>query len=271
MLSITFTVFLLVAAIISNPFSDTRASKIDALDIPLVVRNSTGPIDLSCVYYVRSDENGLVIKWYHDTDQIYQWIPPMPPQDAGVINGYAEYPEQNLKHPNLRSVIRLKTAIVKMSGEYTCTVSTFQENDFKRSRMIVYAPETDATIHVSSFNETHLNLTCVVDGAQPRPVLKFYIEGIEVADYYDRTEETKWYRKDLPVKRMAVVRNVFEPMLLDCEISIPRTDYKRRERIVYYPVQSLSQTSTAIKCQITSLDILVIVIIPCILILLLPY
>ncbi|XP_076629423.1 uncharacterized protein LOC143345826 [Colletes latitarsis] len=271
MLSVTHTVFLMVAATISNPFPDTQASRIDDLDIPLVVRNNTGPIDLSCVYYVRSDENGLVIKWYHNMDQIYQWIPPMPPQDAGVINGFVEYPEENLKHPNLRSVIRLKTITAQMSGEYTCTISTFQETNSKRSRMIVYVPETDATIYVSSYNDTHMNLTCVANGAQPRPILKFYIEGLEVVDYYDRTEETEWYRKDQSVKRTAFIRNTFEPILLDCEISIPRTNYKRRERIVYYPVESLLQTSTATRYQIMSSNTHTVIVVLCILLLLLPY
>ncbi|XP_031845578.1 uncharacterized protein LOC116432604 [Nomia melanderi] len=239
------TIFLLAAAITSPPFPDTRASRIDVLEVPRIVRNGTGPIDLSCLYRVRSDENGLVVKWYHNMDQIYQWIPPMPPQDVGVINGLAEYPEENLRQPNSQSVIHLRMATVEMSGEYTCTISTFQGEDSKRSRMIVYAPEKDATIHVSSFNETHLNLTCVVNGAYPRPILKFYVEGAEVHSYYDRTEKTEWYRKDLSVKRVVIVRNTFEPTLLDCEVSIPRTDYKRRERIIYYPAQSLSQISSA--------------------------
>ncbi|XP_076655918.1 uncharacterized protein LOC143360703 isoform X2 [Halictus rubicundus] len=177
-------------------------------------------------------------------DQVYQWIPPMPPQDVGVINGFVEYPEDNLQHPASRSIIHLKMVTVEMGGEYTCMVSTFQEEDTMRSRMIVYAPEKDATIHVSSFNDTHLNLTCVVRGAHPRPILKFYVEGVEVHSYYDRTEKTEWYSKDQSVKRVVIIRNTFEPTLLDCEVTIPYTDYKRRERIVYYPAQSLSQTST---------------------------
>ncbi|XP_033336888.2 uncharacterized protein LOC117226538 [Megalopta genalis] len=245
MLSTVYTIFLLAIATISVPFPDMCASRINVLDLPRIVRNGTGPIDLSCVYHVRSDENGLVVKWYHNMDQVYQWIPPMLPQDVGVIDGFAEYPGNNLRHPTSQSIIHLKTVTVDMSGEYTCSVSTFQEEDSKRSQMIVYAPEKNATIHVSSFNKTHLNLTCVVNGAHPRPILKFYVEGVEVHSYYDRTEKIEWYRKDLSVKRVVIIRNTFEPTLLDCEVSIPHTDYKRRERIVYYPAESLSQTSTA--------------------------
>lgn len=62
----------------------------------------------------------------------------VPPQDIGVISGLAEYPEQNLKHSNSRSIIHLKTATIEMTGEYTCIISTFQEEDIRRTKMIVY-------------------------------------------------------------------------------------------------------------------------------------
>ncbi|XP_017755880.1 PREDICTED: uncharacterized protein LOC108547741 [Eufriesea mexicana] len=225
--------------------SSICASEIYSLDVPLVVRNGTGPIDLSCNYNLRENENGLVVKWYHNTDQIYQWIPPMSPQDIGVINGYTEYPEENLRHPNSRSIINLKMAIIEMSGEYTCTISTFQEEDTKKTKMIVYVPEVNTTIRVSSFNESHLNVICVANGAQPRPILKIYTEGIEVNNYHDKIERTIAYENILFVKRSAIIENPLEPLLLECEISIPYTDYKRRERIVYYPTQMLSQRSSA--------------------------
>ncbi|OAD62409.1 hypothetical protein WN48_07280 [Eufriesea mexicana] len=232
---IGYIAFVFIIAIIINSLSGICASEIYSLDVPLVVRNGTGPIDLSCNYNLRENENGLVVKWYHNTDQIYQWIPPMSPQDIGVINGYTEYPEENLRHPNSRSIINLKMAIIEMSGEYTCTISTFQEEDTKKTKMIVYVPEVNTTIRVSSFNESHLNVICVANGAQPRPILKIYTEGIEVNNYHDKIERTIAYENILFVKRSAIIENPLEPLLLECEISIPYTDYKRRERIVYYP------------------------------------
>ncbi|XP_076766078.1 uncharacterized protein LOC143432955 isoform X1 [Xylocopa sonorina] len=256
MSSITYTAFLFASAIIIYPVPNTYASKIYALDMPLVLRNGTGPIDLSCNYNVREDENGLVIKWYHNTDQIYQWIPPMPPQDTGIIDGFAEYPEQNLRYSNSRSIIHLKMATMEMSGEYACTISTFQEEDSKRMKMIVYVPETDAIIHVSSFNESHLNVTCIVNGAEPRPMLRIYIEGLEMDNYYDRSVKTIGHNTH-SVKRSTIIMNALEPLLLECEISIPHTDYKRRERMVYYPTQMLLQTSSAPKYNIDAVSVII--------------
>lgn len=57
-------------------FAGARGSSIKSLDVPLVVRNGTGPVDLACVYEIDDNENGLVIKWFHEAYQIYQWIPP---------------------------------------------------------------------------------------------------------------------------------------------------------------------------------------------------
>lgn len=57
-------------------FAGTGGSSIRSLDVPLAIRNGTGPVDLICVYEVDEDENGLVIKWFHEAYQIYQWIPP---------------------------------------------------------------------------------------------------------------------------------------------------------------------------------------------------
>lgn len=62
----------------------------------------------------------------------------VPPQDIGVINGLVEYPEQNLLQSNLRSIIHLKMVTVEMSGDYTCTISTLQEECSTRTKMIVY-------------------------------------------------------------------------------------------------------------------------------------
>ncbi|XP_034173707.1 uncharacterized protein LOC117601263 [Osmia lignaria lignaria] len=263
--SITGAIFLFHVTVISSLLSDIHASKIHSLEVPPVVRNGTGPIDLSCIYNVRKDENGLVIKWYHNMDQVYQWIPPMPPQDVGVLNGFTEYPESNLRHPNSKSIIHIKMVSIEMGGEYACTISTFQEEDSATMNMIVYAPETDVKIYVSYFNESHLNLTCVEYEAQPRPILKFYIEGIEVDNYYD--EIVKMEEGVLSVSRSTILNNILEPILIDCEISIPRTDYKRRKRIVYYPVQSLAQTSNASGDEVRPVNTNIVIIILYILIL----
>ncbi|KAL2728596.1 uncharacterized protein V1478_006228 [Vespula squamosa] len=77
MSSTTLSVFFfLTRVIILKYFSAINASIIERIDVPSVVHNGTGPIKLSCIYKIDKNENGLVVKWYHELDQIYQWIPP---------------------------------------------------------------------------------------------------------------------------------------------------------------------------------------------------
>lgn len=62
----------------------------------------------------------------------------VPPQDIGIIKDLAEYPVENLRNPYSHSVIRLKTVTIDMTGEYVCTISTFQYEASASAKMIVY-------------------------------------------------------------------------------------------------------------------------------------
>ncbi|XP_072760561.1 uncharacterized protein [Anoplolepis gracilipes] len=241
MLSIVRTVSpSIIALLIFGCYSGVYGTSIKSLDVPYIVRNGTGPVDLICIYEIDKDDNGLVIKWFHEAYQIYQWIPPMPPQDIGIIEGLAEYPIEN---PYSHSIIRLKTITTDMAGEYMCTISTFQYEASASSKMIVYVPESEMMVRTYPFNKTHVNLTCVVTGARPRPSLKLYVEGVErndcESDYESSESSTDWYKDDPRVSLDVIVEDMQDPAVVECEMLIPNTEYKRRERIVYYPTQLL--------------------------------
>ncbi|XP_012060064.1 PREDICTED: uncharacterized protein LOC105623276 [Atta cephalotes] len=233
----------IIVLLIFEYYSGVRGSSIKSLDVPMAVRNGTGPVDLICAYQIDKNENGLVIKWFHEAYQIYQWIPPIPPQDIGIIEGIAEYPAENLKDPYSCSMIRLKTVTINMTGEYTCAISTYQDEASNSTKMIVYVPESNMTVHTYPFNETHMNLTCVVMGALPRPSLKFYVNGIESYES-DREPLTDWY-KDPQTSLNVIIENILDYVTIECEMTIPETEYKRRERIVYPSTQFSYRTNVS--------------------------
>ncbi|XP_047356705.1 uncharacterized protein LOC124951832 isoform X1 [Vespa velutina] len=237
MSSTTLSVFFfLTRVIILKYFSAIDASIIESINVPSVVHNGTGPIELSCIYKIDENENGLVIKWYHELDQIYQWIPPLPPQDTGIIANYSKYPMENLREPERRSIIYLKMITLDMSGEYMCVVKTFHSEHTKAARMIVYVPESSAKIYVSRFNDSHINVKCTVLGARPKPTLILYIEGIKIDNKFDESLKIiNEYRDNFSVTRNIILKNIINPVLIECEISISDTNYKRREKMVYYP------------------------------------
>lgn len=94
------------------------------------------------------------------------------------------------------------------------------------------------TVRTYPFNKTHVNLTCVVTGARPRPSLKLYVEGIESNDRGSSAED--WYKDNPRTSLDIVVEDTLDPAVVECEMSIPETEYKRRERIVYYPSSNRS-------------------------------
>ncbi|EFN83478.1 hypothetical protein EAI_15413 [Harpegnathos saltator] len=97
------------------------------------------------------------------------------------------------------------------------------------------------TVRTYPFNKTHVNLTCVVTGARPRPSLKLYVEGVESDDRgNDRESSMDWYKGNPRVSLNVVVEDTLDPAVVECEMSIPETEYKRRERIVYYPSSNRS-------------------------------
>ncbi|EFN73103.1 hypothetical protein EAG_04407 [Camponotus floridanus] len=242
MLSIVHTVSpSIITLLIFACYSEVHGTSIKSLDMPHIVRNGTGPVDLICIYEIDKDDNGLVIKWFHEAYQIYQWIPPMLPQDIGIIKDFAEYPAENLKNPYSHSIIRLKTITIDMTGEYMCTISTFQYEASASAKMIVYVPESDMTVRTYPFNKTHVNLTCAVTGAQPRPSLRLYVEGIERNESSESSID--WHKDDPRVSLDVIIEDMLDPTVIECEMLIPDTEYKRRERIVYYPSSNRSNAT----------------------------
>lgn len=92
------------------------------------------------------------------------------------------------------------------------------------------------TVRTYPFNKTHVNLICIVTGVRPQPFLKLYVEGIDSNNRRsDREFTADWYRDNPRVSLDVVVEDTPDPAVIECEMSIPETEYKRRERIVYYP------------------------------------
>lgn len=76
----------------------------------------------------------------------------------------------------------------------------------------------------------------MVTGAQPQPSLKLYVEGIESNDRRsDHESSIDWYRGNPRISLDVIIEDTLDPAVVECEMSIPETEYKRRERIVYYP------------------------------------
>jgi len=89
---------------------------------------------LDCDYDVDGSENGLVIKWSLNNQLVYQWIPPRAPTALGVFKGRIKKNFNITDDPLKRyRAVAVTRPSLNFSGEYSCSVQTFQSSDKKSS------------------------------------------------------------------------------------------------------------------------------------------
>lgn len=87
---------------------------------------------LDCDFDVNDDESGLVIKWFLNGNLVYQTIPPRQPTVMGLFRNRIKknYTVSDDPMKKYRGVAVTKPTL-NFSGEYQCSVQTFQSNDKK--------------------------------------------------------------------------------------------------------------------------------------------
>lgn len=93
---------------------------------------------LDCEYEIEPHEKGLVLKWFLNNQPVYQWIPSRQPFGLThfknrVNTSYSVSPEQLHKH----RAMAVTKPMWNFTGEYSCSVQTFQSNDKRAAKVIV--------------------------------------------------------------------------------------------------------------------------------------
>jgi hypothetical protein len=118
--------------------------------LPLVIRNGTvNNVVLDCDYALNDDDyatneknpGALVVKWFFNNDPapVYQWIHSKKPQGLGVLNGKLNL-EYRISDDNatMYRALQIINPTTELSGEYKCTVSTFDDERSQTRKMIIY-------------------------------------------------------------------------------------------------------------------------------------
>ena len=119
--------------------------KLDSLVVPEIIQNGTRDhVILDCPYELSPGErDGIVLKWYLNskTVPIYQWIPPSHPQGLGSMRYKIDLDYEVSADPYKRHrALYISQPSVEMSGEYTCKVSTLDNEVSASSTMVIYTP-----------------------------------------------------------------------------------------------------------------------------------
>ncbi|GAB0092012.1 uncharacterized protein DMENIID0001_069480 [Sergentomyia squamirostris] len=206
------------------------AIKITQLLVPAVHVVDGNPLMLDCVYDLAPNETKLVVKWLLNEQSVYQWIPGSRPYPLNVMRNRVDEKYEAASEPEkMHRALMIAEPTWNMTGEYTCSVDSFQSRAVKSAVLqIVVPPKTLSIDRVDAEDddpETDL-ISCVADDAYPEPQLVFQFRNGDmirkIAGSAKRTDEGLY-----DVSAIARVRTSDLPprTIVDCILTVRGTDY----------------------------------------------
>ncbi|XP_039288149.1 uncharacterized protein LOC111047265 isoform X1 [Nilaparvata lugens] len=254
------TVLSLLSALTALQFCCVGGVQITALKVPETVVNGSEAAILDCEYTLKPEESkavltsGLVIKWFFNNGPapVYQWIPGQKPQELGLLKGRLDLQHKaSSQVAAMYRALRIVRPTTDLSGEYKCTVSTFDNEDFMIKKMIVYAPEKRLEVMQAQAEQDAVNISCRAQGLFPEPKMSLYkitdadqripMEGVnaettrrqEAGEGYDITATARLHDEELNTTAV-----------IECLVLLPGTPYSRKKSMVYYPGRALAWTDS---------------------------
>ena len=91
--------------------------------------------------YEERDLQSLELKWYfrHDPKPIYTWVPPAAPQVDQTFKNHINANYEISSDPHLKHrALNLRGLSTKLSGRYSCRVSSIHNDIFESKDFIIY-------------------------------------------------------------------------------------------------------------------------------------
>ena len=118
-----------------------------------------------------SEKDGMVLKWYLNSRTVfYISVDGHLPLILGAMRGRIYLDFEITSDPYTRHrALYIYNQTVEMSGEYTCKVSTLENEVSVTNRMVVYTPPRRVAVQHRRSSYNSVNISCFVDHAFPRP------------------------------------------------------------------------------------------------------
>lgn len=212
----------------------TTSVVLKEVKVPTMVQNATlSHVILDCIYSLNhSEKDGMILKWYFNGKTIFQWIPPSKPKGVGMMKGRINLDYEHSPDPYDRHrALYMYWPTTEMTGDYTCKVSTLQNDVTGTKRMTVFEPPRLVQINRNKGHDIveSVNVSCIADHVFPEPTIDLYhgqgpsrtrLKGIiEKAVQYHSGAWQKIIFVVLADKSLHV-ENVFE-----CVVRLPETPY----------------------------------------------
>ncbi|XP_069169337.1 uncharacterized protein [Procambarus clarkii] len=247
-LNMKFHLFLGLTSIVMGA---AEGVSIVRLWVPEVVEANTSAVVLDCDYQVDEWERpGLVVKWYVDKIHlVYQWIPPLQPQALGVLSGRVNTTYEASRDPwAVHRALYIPNPDPTLSGQYSCTVSTFEDEDTRTAHLLVWKRAGYVDLMYWRPSEHLVNITCSAEGAAPRPEFTLFTrdpngtrEEVPVRGGSGHRRDGLWWAEAWGL----IVWAETEPdTIIGCTLTLPGTPHMENRKKIYHPNLPIITTTT---------------------------
>ncbi|XP_011349502.1 uncharacterized protein LOC105286325 isoform X1 [Ooceraea biroi] len=226
---------------------------IKSVNVPSAVK--IGDVDhviLDCDYALENtSSHGLVVKWFFNDEQVvYQWIYGRVPVANELIARYVDLTYKASDDPFTEyRAIKLNKPGIHLTGDYTCVISTFEDERAANASMVIYSTEESFDFEYRKKNiddKDILETTCKAKGLYPQPTLNISVKDVAEKQTLKPTvtlREDGLY--DILSRVDLLDEQLPEAAELKCTLDIPRANYSVSRKTVYYSAGTASATSSA--------------------------
>ncbi|KPJ11153.1 hypothetical protein RR48_14792 [Papilio machaon] len=186
-----------------------------------------------------SPKVGLVMKWFFNGSSglVYQWIPPMRPQVIGLLKGKVDLDFKISDDPlQAYRAIKIRNPTTDLSGNYTCVVSTFLEEDRQTRTMLVYSPAQNFRFVQEKKYVFLVTLICSAENMYPKPIMVILSNGVPLKQTVTEMKMDSWGLYSVTSTAVVHDDDVKTPLEeFVCELSLPPANYTINRTTIYYP------------------------------------
>ncbi|EAT45592.1 AAEL003131-PA [Aedes aegypti] len=196
------------------------------------------PLIMDCQYEIKANECGFVLKWYFNRKLIYQWIPARNPVGMNQFKSElrTNYSMSDLANYKYRALV-IQNPKLNHSGEYMCSVQTYESFDRKAARFQIVVPEKRLLLHYENDaeKENMLLIKCSVFMIYPEPNLVLVVSG-DLLLVSSRTvvvsDRHRMYNKT--IYGLIDKHLLISPTSIGCVLTVSGSSYVRKRETIYY-------------------------------------
>ncbi|XP_043279821.1 uncharacterized protein [Venturia canescens] len=255
------TCLFLSCLLLIGQVQESRQLVIKSINVlPYVQEGANDHVILDCDYDMgNSSTDGLVVKWTHNDTLVYKWHAGRQPEAVETAT-HIEVGYKASSDPfKMYRAMKFKNPNISLTGNYTCDVFNFVDEQIASAPMIVYSTEEKFELVYSKRlidGDDGVEVFCLAEGLYPEPEMDISIDNISL-NKGKKAEVEKRADGKYDIRRRISLRDgdLTPPALIKCTLSIPDAKYHIPREFVYYPGKPTTTPSSTTKLLRTMAEI----------------